>query len=190
MSLTIITSPEYSPLSKNTNKTIFLAGPIQGTDDWQNNAIELLNTKYRSVNTFDEYYPNVLVANPRRKISFGDDYKSYIEQVDWEHLHLDMAGFNGVILFWLANETQHDCTRSYAQTTRFELGHSISLWLHNKEEYFNDSTIVIGIDSNFSGAKYIRYTIQKFYPKFKIVDSLEQACNYAMEFSLGLTNEP
>ena len=93
---------------------IFLAGPIQGAVDWQQEAAAHI----QSIN------PNLLIANPRRPLNIDHDFTEdmYMEQVDWETQHLRHASRWGVILFWLAKESVHFCNRAYAQTTRFELG--------------------------------------------------------------------
>ena len=92
------------------HSVIFLAGPIQGAVDWQSTAIELIKKEN----------PHIIVANPRRRCLDGEfDYEA---QVDWETFHLRRAGENGVIMFWLPKETDHDHNRAYAQTSRVELG--------------------------------------------------------------------
>lgn len=72
---------------------IFLAGPIQGAEHWQNKG--------------------------RRDYLDGEFV--YEAQVDWETRYLNEAAKKGLILFWLAKEAEHDNKRSYAQTSRFEL---------------------------------------------------------------------
>lgn len=121
---------------------IFLAGPIQGAPLWQTEAISMIRT----------YSTTVHIASPRRRklerlikptASFAARFtesfvgEMYIEQVDWETRYLNRAAENGCILFWLAKEENHICTRAYAQTSRFELaewkkgadGIRISRWL-------------------------------------------------------------
>ena len=94
----------------------------------------------------------------------------YDEQVDWEHFFLDYALRRGVILFWLAKEAVHDCKRSYAQTTRFELGEHVALARHL------DAPVVVGIEDGYTGAKYVRRTLGKKYPEVMLRDTLEDTC--------------
>src|SRR5260221_14650142 len=82
---------------------IFLAGPIQGCRDWQKEAIEILG----------RLAPTANIANPRRNYLPGGF--EYSAQVDWETHHLQLAGQNGVILFWLEREKDHDPNRAFAQ---------------------------------------------------------------------------
>lgn len=141
---------------------IFLAGPIQGTDDWQTKAYKIINTNN----------PEIIVASPRRDYLPGTF--DYNEQVDWETFHLNRASANGAILFWLAAETIHNHERSYAQTTRFELAE----W---KERHLTRGTkLVIGIEGNFSGGKYIRKRFNEDCPDVPILNNLEDTCNAAI----------
>lgn len=82
------------------NKLIFLAGPIQGTIDWQAKICYTLN---------DYKNNNITIANPRR--SYINDDFNYDEQVNWETYYLNKAD---IIIFWLANETTKIDGRQYA----------------------------------------------------------------------------
>ena len=122
---------------------IFLAGPATGTYDWQNIAIshfKKLETKY-DISDF-------IIANPRTYTN--SDQFDLAKQVAWENNYLTDASVNGCIMFWLAKETIHNRNRTYARTTRFELGE----WLN---EFKNDDSINIriGIEDGFDGAEYI-----------------------------------
>jgi hypothetical protein len=138
---------------------VFLAGPIQGAADWQADAISYLTASAPTLN----------IASPRRWYLPGTfDYGA---QVDWETHHLRRAAENGVILFWLAAEREHDCNRSYAQTTRFELAE----WKIRHER--DGVLIVVGIEEGFSGAPYIRRRLAQDCPAVPVVTSLEEACD-------------
>lgn len=159
MESVIVSPPDYT--TRCEGPVIFLAGPIQGAPDWQSKAIARINNRAN-------------VANPRRQ--FCPD-SSFEEQVEWESHWLRRAGKNGVILFWLANQTTEHPERVYAQTSRFELGE----WLVRKQlggEYA--SKIVVGIDSNFQGAKYIQYRITKNYSNVDIFTTLEATVESAV----------
>ena len=62
------------------------------------------------------------------------------------------AAASGAIVFWLAKEKEglHNCSRAYAQTSRFELG----MFLH--------ASPIVGIEPGFSGEEYLTYTLKKF----------------------------
>jgi len=147
---------------KLTEPSIFLAGPIQGAPDWQAEAIKIIH----SLN------PKIIIASPRRQYLDGEFV--YEDQVDWETSHLRQAAHNGVILFWLAQEAEHFPERSYAQTSRFELGE----WKikHQKQGV----KLVIGIENGFSNARYIKRRFAQDCPKLKIYQSLGATCREAV----------
>lgn len=154
-------APEQALTSK---PTLFLAGPIQGARDWQRNAIDLIH----GVDS------RIVITSPRRPV-FSDVGFDYDEQVDWETRHLAKAGKEGVVLFWLERETEPIPGRSYAQTTRFELGE----WFdrHKKE----GASVVVGIDEGFTNARYIRRRLSQEAPEILLFDSLNDTCMTAAE---------
>lgn len=155
--------PYYISDVARSTPVIFLAGPIQGTGDWQAKASKMVHVK-RS---------DVFVASPRRVYLPGEF--DYGKQVDWETYHLRRAAENGVILFWLAREEEHVLSRAYAQTSRFELGE----WKMRHEQ--TGVKIVIGIEEGFSGAKYIRRRFSQDCPDVPLLDTLLETCEKALE---------
>lgn len=161
----------YTPhIYDRTDKgLIFLAGPIKGARRWQNEAAELLN----------KFNPEVNIASPRYigadQEIIGDFYP--IEkphgQIDWETYHLNKAGKKGVVLFWLAKESEHYCERAFAQTSRFELGE----W---KEKHLTQgSKLVVGIEYGFSGKSYIDYRLMN--TDIPVLYNLFELCKKAIE---------
>ncbi|MBS3148784.1 hypothetical protein J4219_07925 [Candidatus Woesearchaeota archaeon] len=157
----IIKPATYVP---HAGKTIFLAGPIQGAPNWQAIAVQYLLSKRE----------DLLIANPRADLSDGKLSHTFEEQVDWETYHLKQAGHDGAILFWLAKETEHFCTRAYAQTTRFELGE----WRmrHSRD----GALLVIGIESGFTNERYIRHRLKE-NPDIPVRSTLEETCDAALK---------
>lgn len=151
----LLQPPTYSEL---VGPVVFLAGPIQGAPLWQLDAAKLLR----------ERMPDLHVANPRRDYLPGEF--EYDAQVDWETLLLRRAADNGVILFWLAKEEIHSCNRAYAQTTRFELAE----WKVRHER--DGAKLVVGINAEFTGAKYIRRRFTQDCPAVPICASLPDTC--------------
>lgn len=146
---------------------IFLGGPIQGSRDWQSQAIEIIHANLSEV----------LIANPRR--DYLDGKFIYEDQVNWETYYLRQAGEKrqgqgGVILFYLAKEMEVVPGRAYAQTSRFEIGEWIT-W-----HRFQKAELVVGIESGFSGARYIRQRLGE-YPEIQIQTSLEGTCLEAVK---------
>src|SRR5436305_11533206 len=66
-----------------TGPLVFLAGPIQGAPDWQQQAIGLLRG----------LAPGLHLACPRREYLPGEF--DYAAQIDWETHHLRQAGRGG-----------------------------------------------------------------------------------------------
>jgi len=159
--MAIIYVPDYKEIK---SPLIFLAGPIQGAEDWQEKAIKKIS----------ESNPGLSIASPR-----GDYSKrkfDYNTQVDWETYHLNQAAKTGTILFWLAKEKEHICSRAYAQTTRFEL----SEWA-TKQQVNKDLKLAIGIEPGFSGERYIRRRLNQDYPPLPIHSTLDKVCEEAIK---------
>lgn len=162
----VILPPESKTLD---GPIIFLAGPVQGAPDWQSEAIKIIHT----------IDPTIYIANPRRE--YLDNEFVYEKQVDWETEYLNKSAKNGAILFWLAKESTHDCGRSYAQTSRFELAE----WKARYErEKFN---LIIGIEDGFSGARYIKRRVGQDCPDVPILDTLLETCKEAVKRATSLT---
>lgn len=155
------TSIFYPPhqVSVTDQPLVFLAGPIQGTTNWQARAVELIGA----------VAPGIAIANPRREYLPGDFV--YAAQVDWETFMLRQAANNGVILFWLAKETEHNPERAYAQTTRFELAE----WA-TRAQFDRNVRLVVGIEEGYSGARYVRHRLRQDCPWLVIHSELQQTC--------------
>lgn len=108
---------DYAPL-------VFLAGPIQGAPDWQTpTAHNLLSHNDRLV-----------IATPR--LEYKDANFDKQNQVFWELDHIWRACRLGGVAFWFAaqdHSLDYKKGRSYAQTTRFEIG-AVSMAQKNDAE--------------------------------------------------------
>ncbi|HKZ49525.1 MAG TPA: nucleoside 2-deoxyribosyltransferase domain-containing protein [Candidatus Nanoarchaeia archaeon] len=144
---------------------IFLGGPIQGTRDWQSNAITYIHGKAKHLN----------IASPRR-LTF-DESVDYDTQVDWELYHLSKAGDKGVVLFWMAKEDFHECTRAFAQTSRWEVSE------FKMRHQFKGTKIAVGIEEGFSGGRYMRKRFKQECPDIKIYNTLEDTCDEAIRLA-------
>lgn len=154
------------PIGKapNNNIIIFLAGPIQGAENWQDKAIDILRNEIT----------DCVIANPRRE--YIDDEFEYNKQVEWETEYLNKAAKNGVIMFWLAKEMTHFCNRAYAQTTRFELAEWKTKYHYNKK-----INLVIGIEDGFTNERYIRKRMKEDCPDIHIEASLKDTCRQVIK---------
>lgn len=164
---------EYSP-PKELNieapdPAIFLAGPIQGAPNWQQEAV----TMFAALNY--ERGGDVHVLNPRRETLEGDF--NYLEQVDWELDGLQKAAKFGSVLFWFAardlkSKAQKD--RCYAQTSRVEFG-MLTGWL----DYVPSINVSIGIEPGYIGSeKYFRKRAHDY--RMPVFSSLEDTCRDAL----------
>ncbi len=141
---------------------IYLNGPIQGTGDWQTEAITHLGT----------LAPDVHVASPRAKQFTGDPD----EHLSWQTIYQDHAAQNGVLLVWLSAESKHRCNRAYAQQARFELAE----WAVKSQ--FNPAIkLVVGIERGFGGANYLRRRFTLTFPHVPLCRTLRQTCATAAD---------
>lgn len=154
--MAIVTSPDYQDVE---GALVFLAGPIQGAEDWHKTAIELILKQNPSIN----------IASPRGDYS-GREF-DYNTQVDWETHYLNKASKTGAILFWLAKEKEHMCDRAFAQTTRFELAEWITKYGQER-----DLKLSIGIEPGFPGERYLRKRIGQNHPEIQIYSTLNDVC--------------
>lgn len=154
--------PDTPPSSHAHQPVVFLAGPIQGAPDWQAQAAARLDD------------PRWIVASPRRDyVGTGVEFV-YERQVDWESAWLARAGATGVVLFWLAAQAAETPGRSYAQTSRFELGEWVA-----KARLLPDVRLAVGIDEGFGNARYIRRRLAQDLPDVTVVDTLGALCEQA-----------
>jgi Nucleoside 2-deoxyribosyltransferase like len=153
----IIKPPTY--ITYNKIPTVFLGGPIQGAWDWRAEVIDF----------FMNSGLNLYIASPKRDELIKGDFsqEKFNEQVDWESYHLKKAAKCGVILFWLAKETIHDCSRAYAQIVKY---------CNHK----NDTKLVVGIEAGFSGSRYIRRRMGQDCKRLVIHDSLQKTIQAAL----------
>lgn len=164
-----IEAPENLDIKKKSKYYVFLAGPIQGAPDWQKEIITRFEKKWK-----DE----VLFCNPRRSV-YQDGEFNYQEQVDWETTYLNVAD---LILFWIPPMETSIEGRSYAQTTRTELGE----WLDKCKT--SGKPMILGIDPSISGFKYI----QKRAPEdfgIKVIDNFDMVCQ-ELELNLKKLHDP
>ena len=124
---------------------IFVAGPISGAEDWQNQAEKLLENIER-----DE---ELIIANPRRPEGIprvGDIAK---EQITWEHRNLQLAR---VVMFYFV--------KGPGIITPLELG----------KELGRGSPIVLGIDKSFDRPFDIETQAHLEQPELPIYHTLDE----------------
>lgn len=168
MNLERVIQPPERPEIPPNEPAIFLNGPIQGTSDWQEEAIKIIHWGN----------PQIWIFNPRRDQPFATgDQKEYGLQVHWEIYFRDLISHKktGINLFWLAKERYHDSTRAYAQTTRVETGISVM------ERKYSGAKIILGVEDGYTGARYLREVIKHYCPEVIVHDNLMATCNEALK---------
>lgn len=107
----VLTAPKYKLFDKRPS--LFLAGGITGCDDWQNEAIGLIEDEFpRNGGNWEINAKDIVVYNPRREDWDVNDPNASDEQIEWEFHHLNTATH---ILFWFPSE-------SLCPITLYELG--------------------------------------------------------------------
>lgn len=157
---------------RDVNKLIFLAGPIRGAPNWQDEAIRILLPKNSEL----------IIATPRRGIreSFAGsvlpgDNNYFKRQRLWERHYLETASKRGAILFWLPGEAEHNCAKSYGAMTRLELGQWMTNYRHDNRVRF-----CVGSDGKFSELDIIRIDLALDAPDKRILGTLEETCDEAL----------
>ncbi len=69
--------------------------------------------------------------------------------------------------------------RSYAQTTRFELGEAVTT------HRFTGARVVVGIEDGFTNARYLRRAIAKKASGIPFCASFEETCRKAIALARG-----
>lgn len=127
------------PIRHPENPVVFLAGPVQGTDNWQAEAADILL----------QSPVNMSIISPRGNQELYNAPSAWLErgeQNPWEKHHLRLARDTGVLAMWMAEQTYETPGRAYAQTSRIEFGR-IAGWL----DYKSDIKFVFGISPRYQG---------------------------------------
>lgn len=181
------TSPDLETIGNN-DIVIFLAGPIQGAVEWHKECFELIKKEYETL--FNSYnhirwnpvFPNLFVASPKREII--DDKFDYKEQVLWETHHLRLAGKQGVILFWFANEKEqiieNGKINSFGKTSRFEFGE----WKTRHDT--SSIKVVLGLDTDWKDEKYFKVRIEQDGSDIPICYNLENTVKETVKLCFNL----
>ncbi len=131
----------YPPrhIETQTRPVVFLAGPVQGTYDWQAGVAERLRTLGANADIVSPRGQDDLYTQPSQWLESG-------QQNPWERRYLRLARDMGVIAFWLAAQEYGTPGRAYAQTTRIELGR-VAGW----KDYNPAIKLVFGVDQRYQG---------------------------------------
>lgn len=155
----VLRAPEYDNVAtfeENKDIVVFLAGPAQGCESWQEEFIKKIQEELKEIKT----NKNIILCNPRRL----EKPKNFIyeEQVDWESCYLSKAAIQGFIVFWFAKETEKIAGRSFARTSRFEIGEWFS-----RGQMIPGFKMIVGREEGFEGFEYIENRLKSVDEKFK-----------------------
>jgi hypothetical protein len=157
----------------------FLAGPVRGGADWQQEMALLLG----------EAVPTCIVAIPCR---WGEDHPMsayflrgnrvrFPRQLNWERLYLREAGIGfapGCVVFWLKEESTedpHPGPEPYSMDTRGE----VAEWRMRMR--FQNARVVIGAEDGYFGLSQIQrnYSLELGY-EFPIYRTLQETADAAI----------
>ena len=141
----IIYCPDELP--KKEDIWVFLMGPIQGAPDWHEEVFNLCPSDLPVTFLCPKRKQNPKGNEDDTKV-FGD--KEYNKQVKWETEGLRACD---IILCWVPLPAENIPGRSYAQTTRFELGENLA----------RGKKVLCGTDPKFPGRRYFQQKLVNYH---------------------------
>jgi len=162
---------------------IFLAGPIKGAGNWQNRAIEIL----QSLN------PTTYIASPNMQVQSNhlenqarSNELNFQYQLDWERYYLKKASETGAIMFWLPTQIEampiskkSGFPTVYARDTRPET----SGWGWKLLETNSNARVIIRGEEGFDGYDVIKRNFLAIKPNTTFHSTLEQTCQEAIKLA-------
>lgn len=136
---------------ENSGPDLFLAGPVQGGDDWQAKCCEEI---LKHIPNFRAIIPYRLPTDhPLLPYVLKEDTPRFDCQLAWERYYLGMASQKGCIIFWLPCESKVNprVHGPYARDTYGELGEWRGRLMNNP-----NLRVVVGGESGFHGLDVIR----------------------------------
>lgn len=124
--------------------TLFMAGGITGTIDWQVDFLKMLEGE------------ELMVFNPRRLDFDASNKEMEVEQITWEHVHLVKAD---AISFWFTPET-------LCPITLFELGTVI--------DKSHPQRVFIGCHPEYKRLRDVEIQTRLRNPTIEVVQSLSE----------------
>lgn len=193
----------------------FLAGPIQGGDDWQATAAKLLG----------ELDPDCYVVCPCRynnnhelfqyRISDTDSEYMAADENDlfpqtapfpnqtlWERFYMELASYYGCIIFWLPKESVLHPRKEgpYAQDTYGEISRwsikSANVEMFSVREPFYSihpphANVVIGAEKGFFGLETIKTNLTADHLReFPVYTSLEETVKAGVRLGIEYSFKP
>ena len=144
---------------------VFLAGPMQGAPDWQNDV--------------PDFGDDVELICPKGERSITDlTEENWKKQVDWGTMGLRMSD---VVLFWISKRDRDVPGRDYAQTTKIELMECLA----------RGKRVVLGIDPSVHTRRYMIEKYKQYFGEsgevysdfYSTIKALEEEINKVREGS-------
>lgn len=153
---------------------IYLLGPDEGAPNWQEEAVLsiLAVCKYATI------------ANPRTQPIPSETATEWSLKNSrrWSDYHLDAAQRNGIVLCWFPAESEHLCSRSYAQSSWISLGRCV-------ERFFRTPfRIAIGVQESDPGSERLRFLMREYFPGVTVYSTLAETCRLATAMIQGKMN--
>ena len=156
----VLIAPEYNKVAtfeENKDIHVFMAGPAQGCQDWQSEFIEKIQNELKNIKSNKD----IVLCSPRRL----EKPKNFIyeEQIEWESYHLEKSAKQGLVVFWFAKESEKIEGRSFARTSRVEIGE----WMA-KGQTIPGFKMIVGYEKGFDGFEYIEERLKKIDSQFEM----------------------
>lgn len=147
----------------NNKLSLFLAGGITGTHNWQKDFIE----KVKDL--------EITIINPRRSKDFDwNDKNVSSEQIKWEHKFIRKAN---LVLFWFPPET-------LCPIALFELGATLERWKFNRKQ-----VLFIGCDKDYQRKFDIIEQLKNQEYEYPLYENLDDLANLVKEVNNFLNPE-
>ena len=125
-------------ISQPDNPVVFLAGPVQGSYNWQAVAANQLLASPSAMSIISPRGAPELYKKPSAWLDAE-------QQTPWEKYHLRLARETGVLAMWMAAQNYETPGRAHAQTSRIEFGKIIG-WM----DYDPTMRFVFGVDQLYN----------------------------------------
>jgi hypothetical protein len=151
-------------LDSKCKNTIYLAGPIVKEDNWQKEAIQIIEHN-------SNRHKKIYILNPFDKLNTERG------QREWEYYHQNISSKNGTILFWFPEGAEITAQNSEnILESLLDLGY----WTSKKESN-SKLKLSIGWDIQFYRNELLMQHINLINTRINPKDTLEETCVHALE---------
>lgn len=134
-------------VEKNYGPLFYLAGPVDGCDDWRTKCCERIRNR---IPNFYAVLPGVSEeGHPLNSFLMEGENRYFYSQIPWEDHYKDIASKTGCIIFWLPKDSKNNPAVGadpYAMTIRDQVGEWRGRFVYNRK-----IQMVVGIEPGFPG---------------------------------------